>query len=55
MGSFPGLEDLKNFPGVRDLSREEKLFLGMQFEILDWTKAQPGEDAVKLQKEGIKR
>lgn len=44
----PDLQQL--CPGVRDLLREERLFLGTQFELLDWTKAQPGEDAVKLQK-----
>lgn len=41
-------------PGIRDLSREERLFLRVQFEILDWTKAQPGEDPNKLQKRRAK-
>lgn len=41
-------------PGVKDLAREERLFLGTQYEILDWTKAQPGEDAVKLQRRRAK-
>lgn len=42
--------DVHTIPGLKDLSRDEKLFLGTQFSISDWTRAQPGEDPSQTRK-----
>lgn len=42
--------DVQTIPGLRELTREERLFLGTQAILSDWTRAQPGEDPSKTRK-----
>lgn len=44
----------QSFLVFKDLTREERLFMGTQVEILDWTKLQPREDASKAQKRRVR-